>query len=600
MSACKGGINVPESPLSRQFVNCLRQFDPDMDEWVAGAAHLTIQAVIEGHVCVDLRHYAGRRSDEGMSWPGLSAWIKSLEGSSVIGQPGDFRPLILQDLRLYLARYWQYESNLAKSLLARAVQVCDEVDLGRLRADLDILFAHNTERPDWQKVAAATAVRRRLCVISGGPGTGKTSTVVRILAALQAQAEAQLRIVLAAPTGKAAARMQEAIRAQKEHLPFPQTVLKSIPEAASTLHRLLGSQPDSIYFRHHRDHPLPVDVVVVDEASMIDLALMSKLIDALPSHARLILLGDKDQLAAVEAGAVFADVCAGKQDSASFGNDPWQTETTEPGSGVAAQASPLSSSIVLLKRSHRFGSDSGIGELARLTNQGKADAAIDLLQSQRFADIVWRCARVEAVKDELLEVMDEGYRAYFRAVEADVPEREILAAFNRFRVLTAHREGVASAAMVNRSFDQRVRERLKVSANARWYSGRPIMITRNDYGLKLFNGDIGICLRQGGELRVCFEETDGRIRSLAPGRLPEHEAVYAMTVHNSQGSEFEEVVFLLPDAESPALMRPLIYTAITRARKRMQIWGSHDSVVTAISKAPERIAGLVERLWACL
>lgn len=589
---------LESSPLSRQFVACLQQFDPGMDEWVAHAARLTIQAVIEGHVCLDLRRYAGRRSDEGFSWPELSVWAESLECSGVVGQPGDFKPLILQGFRLYLARYWQYEKNLAESLLARAAQVCDETDAAQLGADLDILFAHNAEQPDWQKIAAATAARRRLCVISGGPGTGKTSTVVRILAALQAQAAGQLRIALAAPTGKAAARMQESVRAQKGHLPLPQSVREAIPEIASTLHRLLGSRPDSVYFRHHRDHPLPVDVVVVDEASMIDLALMAKLVDALPPRARLILLGDRDQLAAVEAGAVFADICAGQRNGASSAGYSRSTEGIESGSGSIAQPSPLADSIVLLRRSHRFGGDSGIGELARLTNQGEAGAAIDLLQSRRFTDILWRCARVEPITDELLEIVDEGYRAYFRALDACVAEREILAAFNRFRVLTAHAEGAASAGMVNRLFDQRLRERLKVSARARWYLGRPVMITRNDYGLKLFNGDVGVCLRKDGELRVCFEETDGRIRSLAPGRLPEHETVYAMTVHKSQGSEFEEVVFLLPDAESPVLNRPLIYTALTRAKKRVEIWGSQDSLVTAIRKAPERTAGLVERLWA--
>ena len=584
-------MNALESPLSRQLVACLRRFDPGMGEAVAYAARLVSEAVVDGHVCIDLRHYAGRCTETDTRLPELSAWTETLERSPVVGRPGEFTPLILDDCRLYLARYWLYEKDLAEDLLARAGEV-DEVDRERLRADLDRLFAHNAEQPDWQRSAAATAVLRRLCVISGGPGTGKTSTVVRILAGLQSQAEGRLRIALAAPTGKAAARMQESIRAQKANLSFPQAVLDAIPESASTLHRLLGSRPDSVYFRHDHDNPLAVDVVVVDEASMIDLALMAKLLQAVPAHARLILLGDKDQLCAVEAGAVFGDLCAGRGYSPSFRERLRQVAGVDVEEGVEG-ASRLSDSITFLTRSHRFGGDSGIGELAQLTNRGEAVGAAELLRSGRFSDIVWRPETVAA--GELLARTEEGYRAYFAAVEAGLPDGEVLAAFHRFRVLTAHREGTAGATMFNRLFDERLRERMRIAAH--WYPGRPVMITRNDYGLKLFNGDVGICLPKAGELRVCFEDADGRIRSLAPGRLPEHETAYAMTVHKSQGSEFDEVVFLLPEPESPILNRPLIYTAITRAKRRVEIWGGEQSLATGIGKLPERTSGLRERLW---
>jgi exodeoxyribonuclease V alpha subunit len=667
-------MNALESPLSRQFVACLRRFDPGMDEAVAWAAGLVSEAVVDGHVCIDLRHHAGRCTETGVRLPEVPAWIEALERSTVVGRPGAFKPLILEACRLYLARYWLYEKNLAEDLLARAGPV-DEVDEERLRADLDRLFAHNAEQPDWQKSAAATAVLRRLCVISGGPGTGKTSTVVRILAALQSQAEGRLRIALAAPTGKAAARMQESIRAQKANLSFPQAVLDAIPETASTLHRLLGSRPDSVSFRHHRENPLTVDVVVVDEASMIDLALMAKLLEAVPAPARLILLGDKDQLCAVEAGAVFGDLCAGRGYSPVFRERLWRVTGVDVGEGTpqcrsveplpwgepsgpcsaspnplpadlcttsppaghwagsarrdrwdggdpnsqvsifspppqpspgwgseqkvltkpnwgGAGASRLNDSITFLTRSHRFGGHSGIGELARLTNRGDAGGAVELLRSGRSSDIVWRPEA--GVVEQLLARIEEGYRAYFAAVDAGLPDDGVLAAFHRFRVLTAHREGAAGAEVVNRLFDERLRERMNIAAH--WYPGRPVMITRNDYGLKLFNGDVGICLPKAGELRVCFEDADGRIRSLAPGRLPEHETAYAMTVHKSQGSEFDEVVFLLPEPESPILNRPLMYTAITRARRWVEVWGSEQSLTAGIRKLPERTAGLRERL----
>ena len=301
------------TPLDRQFAACMRRFDPAMEPCVEWAARLASHAVGEGHVCLDLRTWAGREVVPSLRLPSLPVWKQSLLSSAVVGKPGEFKPLIVEGDRLYLARYWRYEKKLAGNLLARAGEVCGEIDLVRLASDLDSLFAHNSGQcPDWQKTAAAIAVQRRFCVISGGPGTGKTTTVVRILAALQSQANGGLRIALAAPTGKAAARMQDSIRVQKYKLDLPAAIVNSIPESASTLHRLLGSKPDSVYFRHDRDNPLPVDVVVLDESSMIDLALLSKLLDALPSKARLIMLGDKDQLAAVEAGAVFGDLCAGR------------------------------------------------------------------------------------------------------------------------------------------------------------------------------------------------------------------------------------------------------------------------------------------------
>ena len=293
-------MHTSSTALDRRFASCLQQFDPCMDESVKWAASLASQAVGEGHVCLDLRRYAGVEIEPGQRLPPVKAWQQRLSASPVVGRKGEFKPLIIEDERLYLARYWHYETQLAARLTARAGESCPDIDLPRLAADLDRLFAHNAGLAlDWQKSAAAIAVLRRLCVISGGPGTGKTSTVARLLAALQSQADGGLRIALAAPTGKAAARMQDSIRLQKRSLDLPDHIIASIPETASTLHRLLGARTGSAHFRHDRGNPLAVDVVVVDEASMIDLALLSKLMDALPSKARLILLGDKDQLAAV-------------------------------------------------------------------------------------------------------------------------------------------------------------------------------------------------------------------------------------------------------------------------------------------------------------
>jgi exodeoxyribonuclease V alpha subunit len=387
--------------------------------------------------------------------------------------------------------------------------------------------------------------------------------------------------------------MQDAIRAQKQSLDLPAAITGSIPETASTVHRLLGSKPDSVYFRHHRDNPLLADVVVVDEASMLDLALLSKLVDALPAKARLILLGDKDQLAAVEAGAVFGDICAGRGYSRPF-SDLLRRSVDVDLETNETQASPLRDCIALLTHSHRFGADSGIGELARRVNEAEEiSPVLDLLLNGRFADISWNPQFDET---DLLERMDLGYRAYFDVLAGGAGGLEVLAAFNRFRVLAAHYQGPASASSANRAFEALIRSRLRVPSYERWYPGRPVMVKRNDYGLRVFNGDVGICLRVDGELRVCFEDTDGKLRSLAPARLPEHEPVFAMTVHKSQGSEFDGALLLLPETVSPVLNRPLVYTAITRAKRRAEIWGGREVLTAAIKKAPERSSGLRERL----
>ena len=590
------------SPLGRQFAAYLCRLSGESDPAVVWAARLACQAVAEGQVCLRLAELAESKvspeeGGEPVVLPALKDWLERLARSKLVGRPGEFAPLILDaGHRLYLARYWNYEKKLAERLLALARRPVEPIDPARLRADLDRLFADNTEIPDRQKLAAAVAVLRRFCVISGGPGTGKTSTVVRILAALQAQAGGQsLRIALSAPTGKAAARVQEAIRNQKAKLDLPPEMLDAIPDTAQTLHRLLGARPDSVYFRHNRDNPLPIDVAVVDEASMIDLALMAKLVDALPDHARLILLGDKDQLAAVEAGSVFGDLCASTGYTLEF------AEQLGAASGVSVDcgdlfAPALSNCVALLTHSHRFRDDSGIGALAKLVNEGRARQALDLLAKGGRADLAFERERGRREMD-LAERMEQGYRAYFEAVDGNADPREALRAFDRFRVLTAHREGERGARGVNRRFEERLWAQRRIWPGTRWYAGRPVIVTRNDYDLKLFNGDIGVALFLVGELRVYFEDADGRLRGFAPGRLPEHETVYAMTVHKSQGSEFDEVLLLLPEAESPVLDRPLVYTAITRARHKAEIRGAPAVLEAAIKRPPARASGLGERLW---
>ncbi|MCX7206945.1 MAG: exodeoxyribonuclease V subunit alpha [Proteobacteria bacterium] len=512
--------------------------------------------------------------------------------SPLIGRPGEFKPLTQDKDRLYLTRYWWYESQLATRLRQLAGEKCD-VDLAKLATLLDELFPASSIQPDLQKVAAAAAVMQKLTVISGGPGTGKTTTVLRILAALQIMEGNTLSIKMAAPTGKAAARMSESVRERKSSLAVTPATLAVIPETASTLHRLLGPRPDGS-FKHHAANPLALDVLVVDEASMIDLALMAQLVEALPAHARLILLGDKDQLDAVDAGAVFAELCSLKSPSADF----IQALKSATGVTIASSKAPASSvgnAVMNLEHSHRFAAGGGIGKLASLVNSGDAKGALALLQpNDLFAETETELGWQPNSKT-LLSRCDQGYAAYWQAVLAGDVDAAF-AAFDTFRVLTALREGHAGVMGVNQQLEAHWQAKKFIPENSLWYAGRPILITQNDYGVQLYNGDIGLAFIENGAPRVAFKGEGNTLRWFSPARLPAHETALALTVHKSQGSEFDEVILLLPDQPHELLSRSLIYTGLTRAKKKVEIWGSNDVLSKAIAKQSIRQSGLAAAL----
>lgn len=581
---------LPLGPLERAFVGSLQRLAPATPLAVLAGAALCCEALARGDVCLLLARVAGRQPwpESDYRLPPLDALLAQLADSPLVGTGGGYAPLILDGERLYLARYHAYEHDLAAQLRARHRQR-PAVDEARLRESLERLFAFNRQRPDWQRLATAQAVRGNLAVISGGPGTGKTTTVVRLLAALLEQPGAErLAIGLAAPTGKAAARMAEAIRKAKADLPVSEAIKAALPEEARTLHRLLGSRGDSPQVRHHPGNPLALDVLVVDEASMVDLALMAKLVAALPPGARLILLGDKDQLAAVEAGAVFAELCEGRGYTAETAAE-LERLTGQP---VASEAprSALGEAVVLLTHSHRFAGDSGIGELARRINGGDAPATLALLREGR-ADLAWNPAPSPSA---LLERLEAGYAGYLASVRRGDPAAAF-AAFNAFRALTAQREGPFGVSGLNEALEARIKRRLNVPSRERWYPGRAVMVRQNDYALELFNGDIGLCLPTTNGLRVFFEGEQGH-RAFAPARLPSHDSAFAMTVHKSQGSEFDEVLLALPEQPSPLLTRALFYTGITRARHKVEIWGLPARLTEAVQTRAERAAGLAEGL----
>lgn len=581
---------LPLGPLERALVASLERLEPQAPRSVLIAAALCCDALSRGDVCLKLSRLAGQAPwpEHPETLPTHADWLAELQSSALVGHPGDYAPLILENDRLYLARYHAYEQQLADYLIQRMADPLTP-DLPQLADSLKRLFAGNTQSPDWQQLAAAQAVRCPLAIISGGPGTGKTTTVVRLLAALLEQPYGEhLSIGLAAPTGKAAARMAEAMRLAKAQLPISEALKARLPDEARTLHRLLGSRGDTPQVRHHPGHPLALDVLVVDEASMVDLALMAKLVAALPPKARLILLGDKDQLAAVEAGAVFAELCEG----AGFSPETAQSLNQLTGQPIPSQRpqSCLGEAVVLLTHSHRFAGDSGIGELARRINAGATQDTLNLLHEGR-PDLHWQAAPQQKA---LLERLNRAYLPYLEASRSQDPALAFQA-FNRFRALTALREGPLGLNELNAELENRFKYRLSIPSHERWYAGRAIMVRQNDYALGLFNGDIGLCLNSPQGLRVFFEAEQGH-RSFSPARLPSHDCAFAMTVHKSQGSEFDHVLLVLPDQPSPLLNRALLYTGITRARLQVELWAKPARLTEAVALKTERAAGLAQRL----
>lgn len=433
-------------------------------------------------------------------------------------------------------------------------------------------------------------------MISGGPGTGKTTTVAKLLAALiQLSGEQRCRIRLAAPTGKAAARLTESLGGAMQQLPLTQEQLALFPGEASTLHRLLGAQPGSQRLRYHAGNPLHLDVLVVDEASMIDLTMMSRLIDALPPHARVVFLGDRDQLASVEAGAVLGDICT----YASYGYTAARAQELARLTGCSLEpdhtpiAGALRDSLCLLQKSYRFGSDSGIGQLAAAVNRGDRHATRTVFDGT-FTDIEKKSLQSGEEYQAMLEEALQGYQHFLSCVQQRSQPGQVIAAFGEYQLLCALREGPFGVTGLNDRLEQLLMQKRKINRqlHSRWYEGRPVMISRNDSALGLFNGDIGIALDRGNGLRVWFQLPDGSVKSVQPSRLPEHETAWAMTVHKSQGSEFNHAALILPTQLSPVVTRELVYTAITRARQRLSLYADERVLSQAIATRTERRSGL--------
>jgi exodeoxyribonuclease V alpha subunit len=609
--------------LDDHFARVLRRLAPGSRDEVLGAAALASHLAESGHVCLELKEHAGRaiRDAEGqpvgLRWPRLKAWTTALRESDLValGDAPAPRPLVLDGRgRLYLYRFWQHEQHLAERLLARLDAAPPDLDAAVLRDGLSRLFCPplgglpgDGDRDGdggGQRLAAVLALTQRLCVITGGPGTGKTSTVVKILALLleQARGRAQgqtLELTLLAPTGKAAARLSASIKEAKSRLDCEPDLRAAIPDVAMTIHRRLRPRRSSASpFWHDADNPIPTDVVLVDEASMVDLALMSRLVAAVPPKARLILLGDREQLASVAPGSVLADICnAGETPGYSrplMDRLGEQTGDRPPGGRRPPASTGIWDCIAHLTHSFRFGAESGIGGLARAISAGDAEAALAVLDDDRHPDVRLIEAGRESGRGDLVASAVAAYTPFASAVGPT----ERLEALGRFRVLCAHRTGPSGVETANVAIAEGLRRAGLLVPEGRWYAGRPILVTANSYSLGLFNGDVGVLLPTAElGLRAHFVDPDGLTRTFAPARLPDHETVFAMTVHKSQGSEFDDVVLLLPDKPSRVLTRELLYTAVTRARQTVTIHATPDILREAVRSRAERASGLRDLLW---
>ena len=658
--------------LDRALVTFLAKEAPDAHPLLLLATALTSYQLGRGHVCLDLQATLddsafslslppeGDHADGAVIRPAavlddlsLQEWLAALVHPTLVGHHEGNSPLVLTGQRLYLRRYWQYEQNVRAAIEQRlARSALHTLPVESLRAPLTALFPADAKSDiaNWQKLACALAAGSAFSIITGGPGTGKTTTVVRLLALLQTLALEEngqpLRIRLAAPTGKAAARLNESIAGAVSKLDLSalgngNAVRESINTDVVTLHRLLGSRPDTRHFRHHPGNPLMLDVLVVDEASMVDLEMMAALLAALPEQARLILLGDKDQLASVEAGALLSELCqrANGGHYLPHTRDWLQSVTGEqvPDSLVDPQGTAMDQAVVMLRHSYRFDAQSGIGQLAEAVNDGDVKA-LKQVWKHGYADL----AQLTLSTDDDAELRDwvvkggtkqfpaaarregveppVGYQHYLnvmiqaRPADNEPPEAfnrwaaKVLLAYSQFQLLCALRGGRWGVEGLNQRIADILRKEGLLKASIGWYPGRPVLVTRNDYSQRLMNGDIGITLEIPHRLadgtvvptlRVAFLAGDGTqdIRWVMPGRLQAVETVFAMTVHKSQGSEFTHTALLLPENLSPILTRELIYTGITRARHWFSlgcVGGMNAVLPDAVKRRVLRASGLIE------
>jgi len=608
---------------------CVERFSESASndiEWAMFAALLLGLGLQEGHTCLEMSEEglkgilgdmdiepilecfslvsrALRKGSKGTKtnpWKQLSERLSNaISRSFWAGDAQSDRPFVFSGKRLYLNRYYSYERRLARGLLHRARKTpgfFTKRDVGLEL--LDRLFpVDKAPSPDWQKIAVANGLEHSLLVISGGPGTGKTRTVAALMAVMQRASEGAVKMAFCAPTGKAAARLSESVSKAAVDLGLPDGVMESIPTEALTIHRLLGAGRTPGAYRFNRENPLGFKVVIVDEVSMVDLPMMVHLVEALKEDASLVLIGDKDQLASVEAGCVLRDICSGAS-SFRYSKDfiSLTKEIAQDLSGLEkgdGKTHPLKDCIITLSHNFRFRKGSGIDELSGQVNEGNLQGLLEIVSSDEFPDV----RLVTPEEKDLFAFIKDFAGEDVRGLCSMGHASEALSRLNHLKILCGVRKGCLGVQAVN-TFVSRVIAGVGADGRQGLFKGLPIIINKNDYFIRLFNGDIGLCWPdEKGAMKVFFPESKHGSRMFSPSRLPAFEPAWAVTVHRSQGSEFEKVLFILPPEDSPLIGRELLYTAITRAKKEIVIYGTIDALKGCVKRPTMRFSGLYELLW---
>jgi exodeoxyribonuclease V alpha subunit len=604
------------SPLARHFADFIVRLDGKPSPELYLAAFLVIDATTNGHICLNLKSQENQvfpvGGEDPLPAPAAEAWRDILRDSTVVGAPGEFKPLILDETnRLYTYRYWNYERAVADRLTemaGRKSNILPAISREACRDLIQRLFpeaAIPSGQPLGQIIAAFIALTHDFCLITGSPGTGKTTAVARILAVLiELTDRKETRICLSAPTAKAAIRLQEAIVRAKQTLPSPDWIKNLIPEQAVTIHRLLGSRADGVHYIYDKNNPLPYDIVIVDEASMIDLPLMSHLLEAIPTKAKLILLGDPHQLSSVEAGAVLGDICGGGEAN-EF--SPEFIEVIHQYAGLDSLAADLTlapalrNCLVELKTNYRVDDKGPLGQFKTAVIEGKSREAFEILESEP-EPLQWiELADTASLKRFIETEVGKYLNQYLKMVNEYADIKDIFSFFDSSRVLCAIHGGLFGTVNLNRLMEKYLREISgDLGRGGINYPGKAVMITKNDYPRQLFNGDVGLMLAERDKkdhVSVYFREPGDALRQVSPYVLPEHETAFAMTVHKSQGSEYERVFLFLPEVDSPVMTRELLYTGITRARRALTIVGRKEILTAAIARKVSRYSGLTEKIW---
>lgn len=582
------------SVLELEFVRFLKQIEPEVKQDVLLAAAACIFAQQKGHVCLDFSDWKDEylfddsKSEIKLTDSLKKDWNEALQESSLVSSGNELQPLVVEGSRLYLHRYWKYEEELCAWMKQKAAVRFELEDEHKKALQSVLPPAKDLFEVNWQHVAVQLSFLKDLLVISGGPGTGKTFTVLNIIAAqAQAHSKQDFRIALAAPTGKAARRLSESIERGKKNINSEDLSGINIPDSALTVHKLLGSDFRGSTFKFNEKNHLPYDLVVVDEASMLDINMWVRLIRAIGPKTKLIVLGDKDQLASVEAGSILGDICGGENTfSEAVASSIRELQGIDIPVGDSTSA--INDCILFLTKSYRFGKNSGIQKFAEAVNASDADLAISVLKDDRLDGLSWVEPDSMAIEEVFKTFVYEHYQSY-----SQLPEEQRLAASHKKKILCALRKGPFGVEYMNERAERLIRRNEKLLDTREWYDGRIVMATRNDSLLKVRNGEIGIYQKKG---EVIEFEGDRPVR-VSAARLKDYEPAFALTIHKSQGSEFDETVIILPNQVNTILSKEILYTAVTRARLNTLIIVKEEILRRIIERTVSRKSGVKQKIW---